>query len=189
MKALLAVIAIAGTVVLVAVLVTGNDDGDKATTSTPDTTTAPATQQEAVPAVVNVSIGDNFYEPTSITIKRGQSISWRNGGGVDHTVTSDSASAVEFDSGTIGPRGAYALKPRSGRKADLLLHDPRQVAVRDRHGRALRPCTGRFRLGSARPSRGVDRAPLSGVGSQTCVRWPSLRLGLGPASWVRGRRS
>ena len=61
--------------------------------------------------MVKVSVGDNFYKPKDLTIKRGQSISWRNEGAVAHTVTSDTDSAVKFDSGTLDPRGVYALKP------------------------------------------------------------------------------
>jgi len=86
----------------------GGGDGDSTTASTPATT---SNQQEAVPAVVKVSIGDNFYKPKDLTIKRGQSISWRNQGAVAHTVTSDTDSAVKFDSGTLDPGGVYALKP------------------------------------------------------------------------------
>ena len=95
--------------VLVALLLTGCGGGDDN-----DTTAAEepaATQQEAIPAVVKVAVGDNFYKPKDLTIKRGQSISWRNEGAVAHTVTSDTDSAVKFDSGTLNPRGAYALKP------------------------------------------------------------------------------
>jgi plastocyanin len=91
-----------------AVLITGcggDDDGDtKASTPT-------QTQQESVPAAVKVSIGDNFYKPKALTIQRGQSISWRNGGAVAHTVTSDGDSTVKFDSDTLNPGGAYVLKP------------------------------------------------------------------------------
>jgi plastocyanin len=108
--------------VLVAVLPAGcggDDDGGGATKeSTPasTSTTKTATQQEAVPAVVKVSIGDNFYKPKSLTIKRGQSISWRNQGAVAHTVTSDTDSTVKFDSGTLDPGGVYALKPSTAGK-------------------------------------------------------------------------
>jgi plastocyanin len=102
----------AGVVALLTVLLAGcggggNDD---------KTSTASAPAQEAVPAVVKVSIGDNFYKPKDLTIKRGQSISWRNQGAVAHTVTSDSDSAVKFDSGTVNPGGVYALKPGTAGK-------------------------------------------------------------------------
>jgi plastocyanin len=103
----------AGAVALLMVLLAGcggDDNDDKAATPS-----AP-TQQEAVPAVVKVSIGDNFYKPKDLTIKRGQSISWRNQGAVAHTVTSDSGSAVKFDSGTMDPGGVYALKPSTAGK-------------------------------------------------------------------------
>jgi plastocyanin len=96
----------------------GGDDDDKAssatTTTTSATTTAP--QHEAVPAVVEVSIGDNFYKPQDITIQRGQSVKWKNDGAVPHTVTSDSDSSVKFDSSTLNPKAVYALKPSSAGK-------------------------------------------------------------------------
>jgi manganese oxidase len=108
---------------LVAMLLTGcGGDDDNGETTTPSAsattaTTSTGTQQEAVPAVVKVSIGDNFYKPKDLTIKRGQSISWRNEGTVAHTVTSDTDSSVKFDSGTLEPRSsAYALKPTTAGK-------------------------------------------------------------------------
>jgi plastocyanin len=99
---------------LVAMLLTGcgGDDNSDTKSSTPAPAATPtATQQETVPAVVKVSIGDNFYKPAAVTIRRGQSVSWRNAGGVGHTVTSDSNSIAKFDSGTVNPGGAYVLKP------------------------------------------------------------------------------
>ena len=104
---------------LVALLITGcgGDDNNDTKSSAPAPAATPtATQQETVPAVVKVSIGDNFYKPKAVTIRRGQSISWRNEGAVAHTVTSDSDSTVKFDSGTVDPRGAYALKPTTAGK-------------------------------------------------------------------------
>jgi plastocyanin len=94
----------------------GNDDKTSTANAPANTATETATQQEAVPAVVKVSIGDNFYKPKDLTIKRGQSISWRNQGAVAHTVTSDTDSAVKFDSGTLEPGGVYALKPNGAGK-------------------------------------------------------------------------
>lgn len=92
----------------------GGDDGTSSSSTTSTATTT--TQAEAVPAVVKVSIGDNFYKPQDVTIRRGQSISWRNDGATAHTVTSDADSAVKFDSGTLDPRGAYVLKPGAAGK-------------------------------------------------------------------------
>jgi plastocyanin len=107
----------AGVVALVTVLLAGcGGDGNDDKSTTPSAPADTATQQEAVPAVVKVSIGDNFYKPKDLTIKRGQSISWRNQGAVAHTVTSDSDSAVKFDSGTLEPGGVYALKPGAAGK-------------------------------------------------------------------------
>ena len=88
----------------------GGDDEGTSTAPQQEKTT---TQAEAVPAVVSVSIGDNFYKPKDVSIKVGQSVKWRNDGAVAHTVTSDDDSTVKFDSGTLEPRGVYALKPGS----------------------------------------------------------------------------
>ena len=99
-------------VALGALLLTGcGDDGDDDETSPASAPAKTATQPEAIPAVVKVSVGDNLYKPKDLTIKRGQSISWRNEGAVAHTVTSDTDSSVKFDSATLDPRGVYALKP------------------------------------------------------------------------------
>ena len=109
-------IAAAAPLALVLAACGGGDDGDTTAANAPANTTTQTTQQETVPAVVKVSIGDNFYKPKSVTIKRGQSISWRNDGAVAHTVTSDTDSTVKFDSGTLDPRDLYALKPSTAGK-------------------------------------------------------------------------
>ena len=76
----------------------GADDGTSGSTQTPTQQEKTTTQAEAVPAVVSVSIGDNFYKPKDVTIQVGQSVKWKNNGAVAHTVTSDSDSTVKFDS-------------------------------------------------------------------------------------------
>ena len=100
----------------------GDDDDDEGSNASTQTTPQqePATQQETVPVAVSVSIGDNFYKPKSVTIRVGQSIKWRNDGAVAHTVTSDSDSTLKFDSKTLEPRGAYALKPAT--RGELTYH-------------------------------------------------------------------
>jgi plastocyanin len=108
----------AGLLILAALLTGCGSEGDNDNEATTGTATATATpvQQEAVPAVVKVSIGDNLYKPKNLTIVRGQSISWRNDGAVAHTVTSASDSTVKFDSGTLEPGAVYALKPSAAGK-------------------------------------------------------------------------
>jgi plastocyanin len=51
-------------------------------------------------ATKTVSVGDNFYEPRTITISVGDTITWRNDGQADHTATAENGS---FDTGTFGP--------------------------------------------------------------------------------------
>lgn len=92
----------------------GSDDDDGDQGASAETEAAPKSttpQQETVSAVVNISVGDNFYKPKAVTIQVGQSIKWKNAGAVAHTVTSDGDSTVKFDSGSLDPRSVYALKP------------------------------------------------------------------------------
>ncbi len=57
------------------------------------------------PSGNNVSIGDNFFNPSSKTVSVGTSITWTNNGGAVHTVTSTIGN--ELNSGDISPGGAY----------------------------------------------------------------------------------
>jgi plastocyanin len=113
-------VTIAACLALAALLLAGcgddDDEGTSASTRTATQQQRTTTQAETVPAAVSVSIGDNLYKPKDVTILVGQSVKWRNNGAVAHTVTSDSASTVKFDSGTLEPKGAYALKPGSRAK-------------------------------------------------------------------------
>jgi plastocyanin len=52
---------------------------------------------EAV-AVNSVSMGDNFFQPGSITVQAGSAVEWKNTGNLPHTATADSGA---FDSGML----------------------------------------------------------------------------------------
>ena len=59
----------------------------------------------AVPAVAadaNVSMDDNFFEPGTVTIEVGDSVTWTNDGRLPHTATA----AGEFDTGLLQPKDA-----------------------------------------------------------------------------------
>jgi LPXTG-motif cell wall-anchored protein len=49
----------------------------------------------AMASAASVSMGDNFYSPTTVTIPVGDSVTWTNNGQAPHTVTADNGS---FDS-------------------------------------------------------------------------------------------
>jgi plastocyanin len=61
---------------------------------------APTAQQ-----TVNVSAGDFFFQPATITINAGDTIVWTNTGAMAHTVT---ASDGSFASGLFGPGETYS---------------------------------------------------------------------------------
>ncbi len=56
-------------------------------------------------AQVNVGMGPNYFTPASITVQVGDTVTWTNGSGVPHTVTSDGGL---FDSGTLQSGTVYS---------------------------------------------------------------------------------
>ncbi len=58
------------------------------------------------PAPNNVNIGDNFFDPNSLTVTSGTTVTWTNRGSVSHTVTSDQGT---FDSGNLGQGGTFSF--------------------------------------------------------------------------------
>ena len=70
-------------------------------------------------AIVKMNDDDPMYRPDSIIILAGQTVEWRNGGAVSHSVTDDPARADNpddaarpagtppFNSGSIMPGGSY----------------------------------------------------------------------------------
>ena len=59
------------------------------------------------PGMNEVWIQGMAFDPSSITINAGTTITWTNKDGVPHTVTSDTGL---FNSGTLGTNGTYSYK-------------------------------------------------------------------------------
>lgn len=55
-----------------------------------------------------ISIGDNFFSPSSWTVQVGDTVIWTNEGNLVHTVTSTTPAGV-LNSGNIAPDGTYAF--------------------------------------------------------------------------------
>jgi plastocyanin len=77
------------------------------------TTTAGGTVTTAGPSTtagsaggVQVAMKNIAFDPTSITIKAGESVTWTNDDGVTHTVTADNG---EFDSGDVAPGATFSF--------------------------------------------------------------------------------
>src|SRR5919204_584228 len=64
----------------------------------PATSDDPARRSVRAKSASSVSLGDNFFDPTSLTIAVGDTVTWTNHGQVAHTVTANGGS---FDSGTL----------------------------------------------------------------------------------------
>jgi len=59
------------------------------------------------PGAKEVWIESSSFNPATITVSAGTTITWTNKAGVAHTVTSDTGVTEVFDSGTINPNGTY----------------------------------------------------------------------------------
>ncbi len=53
-----------------------------------------------------ITIGDNFFDPSSWTVQVGDTVIWTNDGSLVHTVTSTTPAGV-LNSGNIAPDGSY----------------------------------------------------------------------------------
>ena len=56
----------------------------------------------ATPRLIPVAVRDYKFEPAPVTVHSGDTVEWKNYGGVSHTATEDGgATATVFDSGNI----------------------------------------------------------------------------------------
>lgn len=62
--------------------------------------------QAPPPAPNSVNIGDDFFNPSSLTVTAGTIVTWTNRGSRGHTVTSDQGA---FDSGSLNPGGSFSF--------------------------------------------------------------------------------
>lgn len=69
-------------------------------TSTPNATSTTQTGNQVSSTISNFS-----FQPKTITIKVGDTVTWKNNDSAAHTVTADNGS---FDSGSIGRGGTYS---------------------------------------------------------------------------------
>jgi len=58
------------------------------------------------PSPNSVNIGDDFFNPGSLTVTAGTTVTWTNRGNRGHTVTSDQGA---FDSGTLNPGSTFSF--------------------------------------------------------------------------------
>jgi plastocyanin len=79
----------------------GSGDDSTTTAAKPATTTAPAV------AGPKVAVQDNTFKPGTIRVAVGDTITWKNGGAVAHTVTA--TDGADFDSGTLEPGKSFTF--------------------------------------------------------------------------------
>lgn len=66
----------------------------------PQPAVARAAGAQAKTSAASVSVGDNFYSPTSVSVFAGETVTWRNNGQAQHSATANDGS---FDTGIFGP--------------------------------------------------------------------------------------
>jgi amicyanin len=74
-------------------------------------TNTPAPSPTTHPNTVTIggAIGNFTFEPATLTVKVGTTVTWVNNTQVPHTATSDPGSAVQWDSGFLSPGGTYSF--------------------------------------------------------------------------------
>lgn len=60
------------------------------------------------PTATQVCMNGQAFGPVNLTVAAGTTVTWRNGDGETHTVTSATGSADTYDSGNIGGGGTFA---------------------------------------------------------------------------------
>jgi len=71
------------------------------TTDSTTTTTAAAVNAGQTVTINTVSANKYSYDPTPVTVKVGQTVTWTNASGTNHTVTADAGQSVNFKSQVI----------------------------------------------------------------------------------------
>ena len=66
---------------------------------------APAAAQAPKAAGTTVSVQDNSFSPATIKVAKGDTVTFTNEGGIDHTVTA--TSGAKFDSGSLAPGATF----------------------------------------------------------------------------------
>jgi plastocyanin len=56
----------------------------------------------------HVTLRENSFNPYSLEIKRGDTITWTNKGYYNHTVSTTNKKLVDFGSGTLAPKKSYS---------------------------------------------------------------------------------
>src|SRR5512143_1733186 len=59
------------------------------------------------PTATQVCMNGSAFGPANLTITHGTAVTWKNGDGIAHTVTSATGSGDVYDSGNTGGSGAF----------------------------------------------------------------------------------
>ena len=91
----------------------GDDDDDEGATNGGTAAPAETTDTGAAPTdmgaggATKVDIPSISFDPESVTVKSGTTVTWTNSDDLPHTVTKEGGPGPDFDSGTIEPGGEF----------------------------------------------------------------------------------
>lgn len=96
--------------IVVGVVISHKDTGSREQSkNSSDNSSQQETQSSKAVATSSVNISNFAFSPATITVKKGTKVTWTNQDGVGHTVTSDTGSAVKFDSGLFAQGQTYSF--------------------------------------------------------------------------------
>jgi plastocyanin len=88
-------------------IITGCGSSYSSSPSTPSPTPAPAGASTTVTIPANArTLGTGAYVPNPATVSQGTSVTWSNTDSTTHDMVADNGA---FDSGRVGPNGAYSF--------------------------------------------------------------------------------
>jgi plastocyanin len=99
--------AVLSVLLAIGVLAASCSGGTTATTAATPTTAGTATTTTAGGGGARVVMKNTAFDPATVTIKAGESVTWTNQDPMNHTVVADNG---EFKSGELGQGGIFTFK-------------------------------------------------------------------------------
>ena len=62
------------------------------------------------PSLTQICMTSSSFNPSALTVDAGTTVTWLNGSGIPHTVTSDPSATESFDSGNLSGSGTFSLQ-------------------------------------------------------------------------------
>jgi plastocyanin len=139
----------------------------------------------AAQGAASVAIVDFAFDPGSVTVDVGGTVTWTNQGAVAHTVTADDGS---FDSGTVDAGGSFSFTfETAGTFSYHCAIHPNMVGTVVVNGGSTDGGTTDGGTSTETPPATVMPATGSGPTATDAAPWLGVALAGGAAAWLAGR--